>query len=80
MISSDEHSNITNDIVNVTSPLTATFSNLMNDTNYDVIVTAYNRVVAGITTTVIIRTSSPVSTQSNNNSNDNSCSNNTSMF
>ena len=66
MISSDEHSNIMNDIVNVTSPLTATFSNLMNDTNYDIAVALYNRVVAGMTTTVNIRTSSPVLTQINN--------------
>ena len=68
MISSDEHSNIMNDIVNVTdsSLLTATFSNLINDTNYDVTVTPYNRVVAGITTTVNIRTSLAVPTQSNN--------------
>ena len=80
MISSDEHSNIMNDIVNVTSPLTATFSNLRNHilTTYiscDVTVTSYNRVGAGMTTTVNIRTSSPVPTQSNNNSNDNSSSN-----
>ena len=68
MISSDEHSNIMNDIVNVTdlSLLTATFSNLRNDTNYNITVTPYNRVVAGMTTTVNIRTSSPVPTQSNN--------------
>ena len=63
---SDENSNIMNDTVNA---LTATFSNLMNDTNYTVTVTAYNRVVAGMTTPVNIRTSSPVPTQSNNTSN-----------
>ena len=63
MISSDEHSNIMNDIVNVTSPLTATFSNLMNNINYDVTVTAYNRVGAGMTTTVHITTFPHVSTQ-----------------
>ena len=78
MISSDEHSNIMNDIVNVTSPLTATFSDLRNNTNYDIAVTPYNRVVAGMTTTVNIRTSSPVSTKSNdtnNNATDNPSSN-----
>ena len=70
MISSDEHCNIINDIVNVTdlSLLTATFSNVMNDTYYDITVTAYNRRVAGMTTTVNIRTSSPVPPQSNNTS------------
>ena len=46
--------------------LTATFHNLMNDTNYIITVTPYNRVVAGMSTTVSIRTSSPVPTQSNN--------------
>ena len=78
MISSDEHFNIMNDIVNVTdlSLLTASFSNLMNDTNYDVTVTAYNRRIAGMTTTVNIRTSSPVPTQ-NNNASDNVTDNST---
>ena len=69
MISSDEHCNIMNDIVNVTdlSLLTATFTNLKNDTNYDVtVITAYSRLVDGGTTTVNIKTSSPVPTQSNN--------------
>ena len=49
MISSDEHSNIMNDTVNVTdlSMLTATFYNLRNDTNYNVTVTPFNRVGAG---------------------------------
>ena len=65
MISSDEHSNIVNDNVNVTLPLTATFSNLRNNTTYDVTVTAYNRIGAGMTTTVNIRTSSPVPTHCN---------------
>ena len=65
MISSDEHSNIMNDIVNVTV-LTATFSNLRNDTNYNITVTAVNRVGAGVTTTVKnIRTSSPITMQRN---------------
>ena len=63
MISSDEHSNIMNDIVNVTSPLTATFSNLRNDTNYDVTATAYNRVGTGMTTTVHVTTFPHVLTQ-----------------
>ena len=63
MISSDEHSNIVNDIVNVTSPLTATFSNLMNGTNYNITVTPYNRGGAGMTTTESIRTFPHVSTQ-----------------
>ena len=79
MISSDEHSTIMNDIttVNVTSPLTATFSNLRNGTDYDVrVTTVYSRLVDGGTTTVNIRTSSPVPTQSNNTSN-NSRSNDT---
>ena len=83
MISSDEHSNIMNDIVNVTSPLTTTFSNLRNDTYYVVrVTTVYSRLGDGGTTkTVIIRTSSPP-TQSNNTSNngtDNPSSNNTGM-
>ena len=65
MISSDEHSNIMNDIVNVTV-LTATFSNLRNDTNYNITVTAVNRAGAGMTTTVKnIRTSSPITMQRN---------------
>lgn len=65
MISSDEHSNITNDIVNVTV-LTATFSNLRNDTNYNITVTAVNRAGAGMATTVKnIRTSSPITMQHN---------------
>ena len=70
MISSDEHCNIMNAIMNVTdlSLLTATFSNLMNDTNYNITITPYNRVIAGMSTTVSIRTSSPISTQSNNRS------------
>ena len=64
MISSDEHSNIMNAIMTVTE-LTATFTDLMSDTNYNITVTPYNRVAAGNTTTVIVRTS-PVPTQSNN--------------
>ena len=70
MISSDEHSNIMNDTVNVTD-LTVTFYNLRNDTNYDVTVTAYNRVGAGMNTTVTesIRISPPVTTQPPSNSN-----------
>ena len=67
MISSDEHSNIMNVMMNVTE-LIATFHNLMNDTNYTITVTPYNRVVAGMSATVIVGTSSPVSTQSNNRS------------
>ena len=60
-----------NAVINVTdlSLLTATFTDLMNDTNYIITVTPYNRVVAGMSTTVIIKTSSPVPTQSNNTSN-----------
>ena len=79
MISSEEHSNIINDTVNVTSLLTATFSNLRNDTNYDVrVTTVYSRLVVGGTTTVNIT----VPTQSNNTSNngtDNPSSNNNGM-
>ena len=61
MISSD----IMNDIVNVTV-LTATFSNLRNDTNYNITVTAVNRAGAGMTTTVKnIRTASPITMQRN---------------
>ena len=67
MISSDEHSNIMNDIVNVTSPLTATFSNLRNNTTYDVTVTAYNRVGAGMTTTESLRILLPEPTQRRSN-------------
>ena len=79
MISSDEHSNIMNDIVNVTdlSLLTATFSNLMNDTYYDVTVTTtYSRLVDGTTTTVNVRTSSSIPTQSISNNTSNNGSNN----
>ena len=79
MISSDEHSNIMNDIVNVTdlSLLTATFSNLMNDTYYDVTVTTtYSRLVEGRTTTVNVRTSSSIPTQSISNNASNNGSNN----
>ena len=64
MISSDEHSNIMNDLMTVTE-LTATFPNLMSDTSYTIAVTPYCRMIAGMTTTVIVRTSSPVPTQSN---------------
>ena len=65
VISSDEHFNITNDIVNVTMS-NATFSNLRNDTNYNITVTAINRAGAGMTNAVMnIRTSSPVMTQHN---------------
>ena len=65
MISSDEHFNITNDIINVTV-FNATFSNLRNDTNYNITVTAINRAGAGMTNAVTnIRTSSPVMTQHN---------------
>ena len=65
MISSDEHSNITDDIVNVTG-LNATFSNLKSDTNYNITVTAVNRAGAGMTTSVMnIRTSSPIMIQHN---------------
>ena len=78
MISSDEHSNIMDDIVNITSLLTATLSNLRNDTNYNVTVTAYNRIGAGMTTTVNIRTYSPVPTHCNNGSNNGG--NNTSTY
>ena len=67
MISSDEHSSIMNDIVNVTSPLTATFSNLRNYTMYDVTVTAYNRVDAGMTTTESLRILLPEPTQRRSN-------------
>ena len=65
MISSDR----TNNTISVTEP-TATFTDLMNDTNYTVTVTPYNRVVAGMSTTVTIRTCSPIPTQSNNNGSD----------
>ena len=51
--------------MNVTK-LTATFTDLINDTNYNITVTPYCRVVAGNNATMTIRTSSPVSTQSNN--------------
>ena len=80
MISSDEHSNnIMNATMNVTdlSLLTATFTDLMNDTNYNITITPYNRVIAGMSTTVSIRTSSPVPTQSSNGSDTDSARNNT---
>ena len=65
MISSDEHCNIMNDIVNVTG-LNATFSNLRRDTNYNITVTAVNRAGAGLTSELInVRTSSPTPSQSN---------------
>ena len=51
-----------NDIVNVTV-LTATFSNLRNDTNYNIAVTAVN---AGMTSEPTnVRTPSPAPPQSN---------------
>ena len=72
MISSDEHSNIMNDTVIVTvstddvTMFNATFSNLRNDTNYNITITAVNRAGAGITNAVMnIRISSPVMTQRN---------------
>ena len=57
MISSDVHSNIMNDIVNVTdlSLLTATFSNLMDDTVYNVTVTPFNRAGVGLSTMIKIK-------------------------
>ena len=62
VISSHEHFNIT---VNVTL-FNATFSNLRNDTNYNITVIAVNRAGAGMTNAVTnIRTSSPVMTQHN---------------
>ena len=62
MISSDEHYNIT-----YVTELTATFPDLMSDTNYNITVTPYCRVIAGNNATVTtVRTSSPVPTQSNN--------------
>ena len=72
MISSDEHSNIMNDTVIVTvstadvTMFNATFSNLRNDTNYNITINAINRAGAGMTNAVMnIRTSSPVMTQHN---------------
>ena len=67
MISSD---NIIIDTVNVTD-LTVTFHNLRNDTNYDVTVTAYNRVGTRMNTTVTesIRIFPPITTQPPSNSN-----------
>ena len=72
MISSDEHSNIMNDTVIVTvstddiTMFNTTFSNLRNDTNYNITITAVNRAGAGMTNAVMnIRTSSPVMTQHN---------------
>ena len=56
-----------NDIVNVTLPLTTTFSNLRNNTTYDVTVTAYNRVGAGMTTTESLRILLPEPTQRQSN-------------
>ena len=51
--------------------LTATFTDLMNDTSYTITVTPYNRVVAGMSTAVIITTSLSVLIQSNNNESNN---------
>ena len=57
MISSNEYSNIMNNLVNVTVPTASenvfitTFSNLRNDTNYNIAVFAVNREGDGITTT-----------------------------
>ena len=72
MISSDEHSNIMNNTVIVTvstadvTMFNATFSNLRNDTNYNITINAVNRAGAGMTNAVMnIRTSSPVMTQRN---------------
>ena len=70
MISSDEHCNIMNDNVNVTvlnareNVFNTTFLNLRNDTNYNVAITAVNRVGDGMTTTkmsIILRSPYPTS-------------------
>ena len=69
VISSDEYSNIIYLTVNVTvstATYTHTFSNLRNDTNYNITVTAVNRAGAGMTTELTnVRTLSPVPPQSN---------------
>ena len=62
MISPDEHSNAT---MNVTE-LTATFSDLMSDTDYTITVTPYCRMVAGNNDMIVRRTSPPEPTQSIN--------------
>ena len=57
-ISSDKHSDIVNDTINVTlstasdNVFTITFSNLRNDTNYDVAVFAVNSEGDGMPTTI----------------------------
>ena len=73
VISSDEHSNIISDIVNITvstadvTMFTVTFSNLRNDTNHNITIIAVNRAGAGMTTELAnVRTSSPLPPQSNN--------------
>ena len=54
-----------NDIVNVTV-LTATFSNLRNNTNYNIAVTAVNGAGAGMTSELTnVRTYSPAPPQNN---------------
>lgn len=69
VISSDEYSNIIYLTVNVTvstATYTHTFSNLRNDTNHNITVTAVNRAGAGMTTELTnVRTLSPVPPQSN---------------
>ena len=65
MISSDEYSDIIT-VKATPSTATYTFSNLRNDTNYNITVTAVNRAGAGMTTELTnVRTSSPLPPQSN---------------
>ena len=64
MISSDEHSNITNDTVDLTV-FNATFSNLRNDTNYNITVAPINTAGAGMIGLIMVATSPLVPPQSN---------------
>ena len=62
-ISSDEHYNITNDTVVVTL-FNVTFSNLKNDTNYNITVAAINTAGAGMIESIKVATSPFVAPQS----------------
>ena len=56
VISSDEHVDISNSIVNVTdlNKLSAVFTGLMNNTVYNVSVTPYNRIGGGLSVIEVV--------------------------
>ena len=66
VISSDEHVNIPNDIVNVTC-LTATFLGLRSNTTYTITVAAINKAAVGMGVSVIVNTAADMITESYSN-------------